>query len=137
VSEKQGKNSLSRREFMRAAGATAAGVVASSMIGGKALAAAGGAPASGRVIGANDCINLGMIGIGGMGSGHLKMIKDMAQEQNVAIVAVCDLWEKRKKQAQEAVGLPDSAAFTDYRKLLQNKDIDLCVISTAGTRRLP
>jgi predicted dehydrogenase len=127
VEETRDNKGLSRREFIRAAGTTAAGVVASTVIGGKALAQ-GAAP---KVIGANSKLNIAMIGIGGMGSGHLKMIKDMSGEQNVEIVAVCDLWEKRKKQAQQAAGLTDAQAFTDYRKVLENKDIDLVVISTA------
>jgi predicted dehydrogenase len=130
VEESKNKKGLSRREFMKAAGATAAGVVASTVIGGKAFAE-GAAPAPAKVIGANTRLNIGMIGIGGMGSGHLKMIKDMSQDQNVAIVAVCDLWDKRKKQAQETVALSDAQAFGDYRKLLENKDIDVVVIATA------
>lgn len=130
VEESKDKKGLSRREFMRAAGATAAGVVASTVIGGKAFAE-GAAPAPAKVLGANSRLNIGMIGIGGMGSGHLKTIKDMADEQNVSIVAVCDLWEKRKQHAQKVAGLTDAQAFTDYRKLLENKDIDVVVISTA------
>ncbi len=120
---------ISRRDFIKAAGVTAAGVVASSLAVDKALAAAG-APAPARVIGANSRLNIGIIGVGGMGSGHLRMIKKMSEEQNVAIVAVCDLWEKRRKKAQENAGLADSQAFSDYRKLLENKDIDVVVIAT-------
>lgn len=131
------KKGLSRRDFMKAAGATAAGVMASSFIGNKVLAATGNAPAKARIIGANDCINIAMIGVGGMGSGHLKMIKDMEAEQNVKIVAVCDIWEKRKRQAMENAELRSPQAYTDYRKLLENKDIDLVVIATADHWHAP
>lgn len=120
--------SLSRREFLRTAGATAVGIAVSSVTVKDADAA--GVPAPGRVIGANDRISIAMIGVGDRGGNHLRRIKNMAKEQNVAIVAVCDVWEKRRKEAQLAVELSDSAVFTDYRKVLENKDIDLCVIST-------
>ncbi len=130
MEETKDKKGLSRREFMKAAGATAAGVMASTVIGGKALAA-GAAPAPAKVIGANTRLNIGMIGVGGMGSGHLNMIKKMSDDQNVAIVAVCDVWEKRKKKAQEDAGLTEAQAFSDYRKVLDNKDIDVVVIATA------
>lgn len=127
MEEKQDKKGLSRREFIRAAGATAAGVVASSFITDRVLAAA---PASPRVIGANDRINVAFVGVGGMGNGHLHGIKGMASEMNLNIVAVCDVWEKRKRGAQATAEVPDSMAFGDYRKLLEVKDIDAVVIAT-------
>jgi predicted dehydrogenase len=130
VEESKDKKGLSRREFMKAAGVTAAGVVASGMIGGRAFAE-GAAPAPASVIGANSQLRIGMIGIGGMGSGHLKMIKDMESEQNVKIVAVCDLWKKRRERAAANAEVPASQTYEDYRKLLENKDIDVVVIATA------
>jgi predicted dehydrogenase len=136
VEESNDKKGLSRRDFIKAAGATAAGVVASSVIGGKAFAQ-GAAPAPAGAVGANSRLNIGMIGIGGMGGGHLNMIKNMSEENNVAIVAVCDLWDKRKKEAQQKAGLTDAQAYSDYRKLLENKDIDLVVISTADHWHAP
>ncbi len=65
-----------------------------------------------------------------MGGGHVRHIKSLLAEQNLAQVAVCDLWEKRREAAKEATGVPDSQAYTDYRKLLENKDIDVVVIAT-------
>ncbi|MGC8861886.1 MAG: Gfo/Idh/MocA family oxidoreductase [Armatimonadota bacterium] len=119
---------MSRREFIRKAGTATAGVVAGSMMGGRLLAQA--APAPGRVIGANDRINIGFVGVGGMGSGHVNMVKQLSQDQNVQIVAVCDVWEKRRQENKDRAGLSDSQVYSDYRKLLENKDIDLVVIAT-------
>ena len=119
---------MSRRDFMKKAGATAAGVVAGSTLGGRLFAA--GAPAATKVTGANDRINVGFIGIGGMGGAHLRHLKDMEQEMNISCVAVCDVWEKRRKSSQAKAACPDNMVFGDYRKLLENKDIDAVVIST-------
>ena len=68
MEEKKDNTGLSRRDFIKAAGVTAAGVVASSFISDRVLAATGGAPVRAGV-GANDRINVAFIGIGGMGSG--------------------------------------------------------------------
>jgi len=127
-SVKENKKGLSRREFLKAAGVTAAGIVAGSYRPDQAFALS--APAPPRVIGANDRINIAFIGVGGMGSGHLQGFKEKEAEWNVACVAVCDVWEKRKKEAQGRAGCPDHMVFGDYRKLLEIKDIDAVVIAT-------
>ncbi|MCX8052475.1 MAG: Gfo/Idh/MocA family oxidoreductase [Armatimonadetes bacterium] len=119
---------MSRREFILKAGATAVGVVAGSMMGGKLFAQSG--PAPGSVIGANDRSNIAVIGVGGMGSGHVNTVKKLSAEQNVQIVAICDVWEKRRRQNQKRAELADNQIYSDYRKLLENKDIDLVVIAT-------
>ncbi len=128
MDEKQDSKGMSRRDFIKSAGATAAGVVAGSLIS-KATAFAG-PTASPRVIGANDRINVGMIGIGGMGGGHLNMLKGMQEDQNIKIVAVCDVWDKRLESARNALTLPHAYAYKDYRKLLERNDIDHVVIAT-------
>lgn len=128
MEDKKEKAGMSRREFIKVAGVTAAGVMASSALGSKVFAQ--GAPAPGRVIGANDRINVAFIGVGGMGGGHLNSMKDKEAEWNIACVAVCDVWEKRKKWAQGRAGCPDNMVFGDYRKLLEVKDIDAVVIAT-------
>jgi len=130
VDQKQDDRGMSRRDFIKAAGVTAAGVIAGSLVSSKVLAAAGSAPAPGRVIGANDRINYAFIGVGSMGGGHLQHVKEIQQDQNLALVGVCDVWEQRRKGAQAAAGVPDAQTYSDYRKLLENKDIDLVVIAT-------
>lgn len=126
----QEKKGMSRRDFIKAAGVTAAGVVASSLVSSKAWPAPGTKMAHPRVVGANDRLNYAHIGVGGMGGGHVRHIKGLCGEMNLAQVAVCDLWDKRRNGAKEATGVPDSQAYTDYRKLLENKDIDVVVIAT-------
>ena len=130
MEEKQDKE-LSRRDFIKAAGVTTATVVASSLISGGANAFAAALPtAAPRVIGANDRINIGIIGIGGMGGGHLHNLKNMEQEQNISIVAVCDVWHKRRMNAQATAQVHIGSVYGDYRRLLARKDIDAVLIAT-------
>ncbi|MDH7482742.1 MAG: Gfo/Idh/MocA family oxidoreductase [Armatimonadota bacterium] len=128
MSEKQKKKRLSRREFIKAAGVTAAGVVAGSIV--PTNLQAGESLPSPKVLGANDRINVGIIGVGGMGQGHLNHLKGMQEEQNIRIVAVCDVWDKRLENSRNALNLPRSYAYKDYRKLLERNDIDSVVIAT-------
>jgi predicted dehydrogenase len=85
------------------------------------------APSTGRVIGANDRINVAYIGTGKQGMEHVKFQKKFAQDNNIAQVATCDLYEKHLRQAQEHIGLKDADTYRDYRKLLERKDIDAIV----------
>ena len=95
------------------------------------------APSPGRVIGANDRIAVGYIGIGGppsncpgMGLAHVDSQKSHAAENNIAQAAVCDLYKKRNEIAKEKIGAGDVTTHDDYRKLLERKDIDAVVIAT-------
>ena len=63
------ENKNTRREFLT----TAAGLAAASAAR-PASAAPSPAPQRGRVIGANDRINIGMIGVGGRGSSHVRTL---------------------------------------------------------------
>ncbi len=132
MDNKQDKTGLSRREFIKAAGLTAAGVMASSLVGNAAIAApaAKTTMAHPRVLGANDRINYAHIGVGGMGGGHVNTIKGLAGDMNLQQVAVCDVWAKKRDWAQKTTGCDAAQVYTDYRKLLENKDIDVVVIAT-------
>lgn len=81
-------------------------------------------------IGANDRLNIAVVGTGGMGRGHVNHVVELEQEQNVKLVAVCDVYQKARNKAAERAGLAESAVYGDYRKLLENKDIDVVVIAT-------
>lgn len=130
MENKTDRTGLSRRDFIKAAGITAAGVMASSLVSKSVFAAPGTKMAHPRVIGANDRLNYAHVGIGGMGGGHVNHIKGLCAEQNLAQVAVCDVWAKRREWSKNATGVPDAQVYGDYRKLLENKDIDVVVIGT-------
>lgn len=84
---------------------------------------------SANVTGANEKIVLGFIGVGPQGMYHLRNFVRNASKWNVAVGAVCDLWIKRREEAKAAAG-GNVQVYEDYRKLLEQKDIDAVVIST-------
>jgi predicted dehydrogenase len=96
------------------------------------LGAAGGAPrgparGAGATAGANRRLRVGVIGCGGMGTNHMKTLLKMRESDNVEIVAVCDVYQKRLEQAAELTG---AKTYKDYRNLLQDKNIDYVLITT-------
>ncbi len=88
------------------------------------------APAPGRVLGANARINVAYVGTGKQGMEHVRLQKKFAQDNNIAQVAVCDLYQKHLDESKSFIGLRESNAFRDHRKLLERKDIDAVVIAT-------
>src|ERR1041384_6263318 len=87
------------------------------------------AAAARAVIGANDRIRIGIIGVGGHGGGnHLKWLHSRTDENNIRVGAVADVYRRRITRAQSVV--PAVEGYSDYRKLLENKDIDAVVIAT-------
>lgn len=130
TSEKASGFSESRRSFIKKSGAAAAGLAAApTLLGSKVF---GKAPAPGSVLGANDRLVAGFIGVGGQGfNAHLRSgVVNQSQEQNVVGAAVADVWQKRIDRAQEALGISDSDTYTDYRRLLDRDDIDIVFIGS-------
>lgn len=117
-----------RRDFIKKS-ATAAAVVASTNLLKTPVYGQNQAPSTGKVIGANDRIVVGYIGVGGQGMAHVRSQKADAGETNIAQAAVCDVWNKRIEGAKATIG-GDCQGYDDYRKLLERKDIDAVCIST-------
>jgi predicted dehydrogenase len=132
MKNKENKLDLSRREFVKAAGISAAGLAAASPLLNEmpSTRAATLVTPPGKIIGANDRIQFGFIGVGGMGSTHASIIKGFSETQNVAVSAVCDVYEKRRHLVGEKADIPENRVYSDYRRLLDNKDIDAVVIAT-------
>jgi predicted dehydrogenase len=79
-----------------------------------------------RVLGANDRVRLGMIGVGNRGD---QVIDAFLAHKDAEIVAVCDIHRPYVEfAATKAGGQP--AQLSDYRKLLDMNDLDAVVIST-------
>jgi predicted dehydrogenase len=125
----KGPSGESRRSFIKKA-ATVAAVAGSPGLLKSPVYGQSQAPSPGRVIGANDRINVGYIGIGKQGTQHVRLQKTNADENNIAQVAVCDLYQKHLDASKNFLSLPDAAAFADHRRLLERKDIDAVVICT-------
>jgi predicted dehydrogenase len=87
------------------------------------------APAA-RVLGANDRIRLGMIGPGARGQellGQLQKLIDRKNEQ-AELVAVADVYTRRHDEVKRK--FPNAKAFSDYRRLLDMKDVDAVIVAT-------
>jgi predicted dehydrogenase len=83
--------------------------------------------ATSRVLGANDRVNIGIIGVGGMGFGHVKMLRPM---EGVRITAISDIYTKRKQRAREFLGLAEKDVHHDYKDLLARPDVDAVFVVT-------
>jgi predicted dehydrogenase len=91
----------------------------------RASAAAFTAASYNRVLGANDTIQIGVIGTGARGGGH---VRSLGKQKDARIIALCDLWLKRA-QAQKQTAA-DAQVFQDHRRLLELKDLDAVLIAT-------
>ena len=124
----------SRRQFLKQAGAGVAAMASGSALLPEIAAAqgkSGSASAAGRVLGANDRINVGFVGCGGRMNSHIRYVVARSKEKgDVQAVAVNDIYEKRKERAREAAGLDVKSVYHDYRELCARKDIDVVVIAS-------
>jgi predicted dehydrogenase len=122
-------NSLDRRDFLRKASAVsvALGTAGAALASPKASKSSS-ARSSGRVLGANDRITVGVIGVGGRGSGDANSFAAVGEKNNSCqIVAVADTYQKRvtaNKERHKCDG------YMDYREIINRKDIDAVVIAT-------
>jgi predicted dehydrogenase len=114
-----------RRQFLT----TAAGLAAVS-----AAQPASAAPRplpQGRVIGANDRINIGMIGVGGRGSSHVRSLNRRAEMKgDVRIAAISDIYSKRIDAGRQLARVDEKDVHRDFHDLLARTDIDGVFIST-------
>lgn len=76
----------------------------------------------------NDIVRVGIIGCGGIANG--KHMPALSKLKNVKMVAFCDIIEKKALAAREKFGTPDCAVYTDYKKLLEDKSIDVVHVLT-------
>ncbi|WP_374951899.1 Gfo/Idh/MocA family protein, partial [Mucilaginibacter sp.] len=76
--------------------------------------------------GPNDQVNIALIGAGGMGTSD---INTALQVPGVKLVAVCDLYDGRLRDAKTKWGA-DIFTTKHYKEILSRKDIDAVVIAT-------
>jgi predicted dehydrogenase len=79
-----------------------------------------------RVLGANDRVNIALVGCGGRGRYVAGL---MRQAPNVAYTAVADVYKANGEQAREWAG-PDAKFFSDFRRVLEMKEVDAVHIAT-------
>src|ERR1039457_22526 len=112
-----------RRTFIKKAATVAAAVSATCLLK-TPVYGQNQAPSTGRVIGANDRINVAYLGTGKQNTLHINLQKKYAQDNNITQVAVCDVYQRHLDAARKATGVGEADAFIDYRKLLERKESD-------------
>lgn len=85
---------------------------------------------SSRAFGANDRLNIAGIGVGGKGRGD---VASTSSGQNV--VAICDV--DARTLAKSAQQYPAAKTYSDWRRLLEQKDIDAVTVSTPDHMHAP
>jgi predicted dehydrogenase len=76
--------------------------------------------------GANDRVRIGVIGPGGRARGLMTLLAKVPGNE---MTAVCDVYEPNLLRAAEIAG-PNALKVNDYRRILDNRDIDAVVIGT-------
>jgi len=106
---------LTRRMFFGTAGAA---VGAPSLAGSRK-----------RVIGANDRINVGVIGTGARGTGLMRIaLRRAEQKGDTQVVAVCDVYQRRLTRAAELAR--GAKPYVYHEELLARSDIDAVIVGT-------
>lgn len=80
------------------------------------------------MIGVSDKVRVGIIGCGGIANG--KHMPALSHQSDVEMVAFCDIEVEKAEKAAKEFGVPDAAVYTDYKKLLEDKTIDVVHVLT-------
>jgi predicted dehydrogenase len=108
-----------RRAFL----ATTVGIGAAAMTG----------DAVAGVLGANERVNVGVLGLGSRGGTLIGWLHKIAATSNVRITAVADLWERRRAAAAQRAAGETGKAPAQCRtaaELFDRKDVDVVLIAT-------
>ncbi|MGI6322396.1 MAG: Gfo/Idh/MocA family protein [Bacteroidales bacterium] len=109
-----------RRTFIKNTAVTAAGIGLTGSLTGTLASCS-----------ANDRINIGLIGCNGMGFSNLRAF---LQHPEVDCLALCDVDETvlntRAANVEKIRGQKPAFLYKDWRKVIDNKDIDLVIIGT-------
>src|SRR5258705_9133956 len=88
-----------------------------------------------RILGANDRIQLGLLGVGHRSSGHREMLKLTSQtDSKFDVRSVCDLWTVNRERAaghvQKMFGGAAPKTFKYSEEMLADKELDAVMIAT-------
>ena len=99
---------IDRRDFIRTAGAATAATALSYS----------------RILGANDRVQIGLIGCGSRGIGNTN---NFLKLNVVDVGALCDVYSAQIDQARRIA--PGASVFKDHRRLLDMKDLDAVMVA--------
>ena len=114
------------------------GFIQQTALGAAATAAFTSAPSVG-VAGANERINIGVIGLGTIAKNHAKKLAEIKDEDNCTIVAICDIWDQRFKDYIDGTphfkGVKElfgnvPTQYRDYRELIHDPKVDKVLVAT-------
>jgi predicted dehydrogenase len=89
----------------------------------------------GRVLGANDRIGIGFIGVGGRGGSHVATVQNLIKGgANLAIVGVNDVFRYRLDQVVQATG---ARGTMKHAELLADPAVDVVCIATPDRLHVP
>lgn len=109
---------MKRRDFLLASGAIAASAGLRSTLA--------------RASSPSDRIGIGIIGAGVRGQQHIDFLRKVPA---LELVAYCDVMPFRLEEARAAE--PAARAYSDYRRLLDDKDVDAVIVSTHFSEHHP
>src|SRR5437867_446179 len=72
-------------------------------------------------------VGTGMIGVGNRGS---YLLQGVLAQPNAKVLAVCDIKPDRLDKAATAAARDNPAAYKDWRKIIERKDVDAVYIAT-------
>ena len=75
-----------------------------------------------------DKLRVGIIGCGGIANG--KHLPALQKTGKVDVVAFCDINPEKAASTAKKFGTPDAKTYTDYKKLLEDKSIDVVHVCT-------
>jgi hypothetical protein len=116
---------INRRSFLTSTAVATAGALVAPAIAAEAATPAAKEPATAAASQPARKLRLGMIGLGGQGTWHLGVVKDIP---NAAIVALCDVDTRNVVRAARVA--TSAEVYVDFRDLLKHKDLDAVLIAT-------
>jgi predicted dehydrogenase len=124
------KASPARRDFLAASTVAGLGAMSSTTV--RAAGQTVSAWSASRVLGANDRINMSIIGVGGIGTARLRTVylEKSVKANNIQVVAVSDVYSKRRERARDLAKLSQKDVYSDYREMLARPDVDAVEIAT-------
>lgn len=114
----------SRRQFIELGSAVTCGLASASFVPSSALGTTSRP-------GANDRVDVGVIGAGGRGAflaGHMPAAG--------RVVALCDCYEEQMEVALKNHGSPRWSTYQDYRRMIEAEDLDAVIVATTDQNRV-
>jgi predicted dehydrogenase len=101
-------NDVPRRDFIKTVGAATAATALSYS----------------RIVGANERVQLGLIGCGSRGVG---VMNNFVKVGDVDVTTLCDVYDAQFERAKQSA--PRAKTFRDHRQLLESKELDAVLVA--------